>query len=147
MFRTRLDCTPWVLGGLWPPDLQRVTPETALLADHLDKDLQRIAMKANERLRAIAEAGLDDRVRQLEESSVIDVARAFAARRVWNPPCANCVWNHVDVNPNSSTANLMLADRWNMKWGLILTAGPIGAQAITTATVGACAEKHLNVQL
>ena len=82
MFRTRLDCTPWVLGGLWPPDLQRVTPETALLADHLDKDLQRIAMKANERLRAIAEAGLDDRVRQLEESSVIDVARGFAARRV-----------------------------------------------------------------
>ena len=53
----------------------------------------------------------------------------------------------MDVNPNSSTVNLMLADRWNMKWGLILTAGPIGAQAITTATVGACAEKYLNVQL
>ena len=82
VFRTRLDCTPWVLGGLWPPDLQRVTPETALLADYLNKDLQRIAHTANERLRAIAEAGLDDRVRQSEESRVIDVARAFAARRV-----------------------------------------------------------------
>jgi hypothetical protein len=67
---------------VWPADLQRVTPETAVLADYLQQDLQRIANMANERLRTIAEAGLDARVRQSEESRVINVARAFAVQRV-----------------------------------------------------------------
>ena len=77
-----MDCTPWVLGGLWPAELHRVTPETALLAEYLKKDLQRIADSANERLRDISEAGLEEQVRQSEESRVINVARAFAVLRV-----------------------------------------------------------------
>ena len=81
-FRSSMDCTPWVLGGLWPSDLQQVNSGTAPLAEYLKKDLQRIADSANDRLRAIAEAGLDESVRQAEESRVINVARAFAVLRV-----------------------------------------------------------------
>lgn len=80
--RSTTDCTPWVLGGLWPADLERVTPETAPLAEYLKRDLQRIAASANERLRAIAEAGLARRTREAEEFRVINVARAFAVLRV-----------------------------------------------------------------
>jgi hypothetical protein len=81
-FRTPADCTPLVLGGLWPAELQRVTAETASLAEHLDRDLQRIASSANEKLRAVSEAGLIEPVRQAEEARVINVARAFAVLRV-----------------------------------------------------------------
>jgi hypothetical protein len=77
-----MDCTPWVLGGLWPAELQRATSETALLAEYLKNDLQRIVDSANSRLRAIGEAGLEDPVRQAEEFRVVNVARAFAVLRV-----------------------------------------------------------------
>ena len=108
-FRTSLDCTPWVLGGLWPPDLQRVTPETAPLADYLQQDLQRIANMANERLRTIAEAGLDERVRQSEESRVINVARAFAVQRV-ESTVRQLRTEPVGFNPNSSPVQPILAE-------------------------------------
>jgi hypothetical protein len=81
-FPTPADCTPLVLGGLWPAELRRLTSETASLAEHLDRDLQRIASSANEKLRAISEAGLIEPVRQAEEARVINVARAFAVLRV-----------------------------------------------------------------
>ncbi len=77
-----MDCTPWVLGGLWPAELHPVTSETALIAKYLKNDLQRIADSANERLRTIAAAGLDEQVKNAEESRVINVARAFAVLRV-----------------------------------------------------------------
>ncbi len=77
-----MDCTPWVLGGLWPAELQRVTSETALLAEYLKRDLQRIADSANDRLRAISEARLAAPIQQAEESRIINVARAFAVLRV-----------------------------------------------------------------
>lgn len=81
-FRTPADCTPWVLGGLWPAELEHVTPQTASLAEYLKNDLQRIANSANHKLRAINEAGLIEPVRQSEETRVINVARAFAVLRV-----------------------------------------------------------------
>ncbi len=79
---TSTDCKRRVLGGLWPAELDQLNSETALLADYLKNDLQRIVESANVRLRAIAEAGLDDRVRQAEETRVVNVARAFAVLRV-----------------------------------------------------------------
>lgn len=81
-FRTPVDCTPWVLGGLWPVELNQVSPETASLAEYLRKDLQRIADSANQKLREISEAPLEEPVRQAEEARVINVARAFAVLRV-----------------------------------------------------------------
>ncbi|CAN5559230.1 hypothetical protein BH09ACT7_BH09ACT7_51490 [soil metagenome] len=81
-FRTPADCTPFVLGGLWPAELQHVTSETTVLAEHLNRDLQRIASSANEKLRAISEAGLIEPARQAEEARVVNVARAFAVLRV-----------------------------------------------------------------
>jgi hypothetical protein len=81
-FRTPADCTPLVLGGLWPAELQHITAETASLAEYLNRDLQRIASSANEKLHAISEAGLNGPVRQAEEARVINVARAFAVLRV-----------------------------------------------------------------
>lgn len=80
--RTPADCTPWVLGGLWPAELEHVTPQTAGLAEHLKSDLQRIANSANHKLRAINAAGLTESVRQAEETWVINNARAFAVLRV-----------------------------------------------------------------
>lgn len=81
-FRTPADCTPWVLGGLWPTELSAITPETATLAEYLRNDLQRIAKSANEKLRVISESGLEGQARQAEESRVVNVARAFAVLRV-----------------------------------------------------------------
>lgn len=81
-FRAPADCTPWVLGGLWPAELEHVTPRTAGLAEYLKNDLQRIANSANHKLRAINEASLIEPVRQAEETRVINVARAFAVLRV-----------------------------------------------------------------
>jgi hypothetical protein len=80
-FRTPQDCTPQVLGGLWPAELHRVTAETASVAEYLDRDLRRIASSANEKLRAISEAGLPPEAREAEEARVINVARAFAVLR------------------------------------------------------------------
>lgn len=81
-FRTPDDCTPWVLGGLWPVELNHVTAETATLAEYLKRDLQRIADSANHRLRMINEAGMAEPMRRAEQNRVIDAARAYAVARV-----------------------------------------------------------------
>ena len=73
-----MDCTPWVLGGLWPDELDAADP----VADYLRRDLQRIADSANDRLRVIAQAGLDEDTRRAEETRVFNVSRAFATLRV-----------------------------------------------------------------
>ncbi|OBI39193.1 DUF5631 domain-containing protein [Mycobacterium sp. E2238] len=81
-FSSPIDCTPWVIGGLWPAELSTITAENAPLADYLKTDLQRIADSANEQLKMIKRAGLADLARQAQEARVIDEARARAARRV-----------------------------------------------------------------
>jgi Family of unknown function (DUF5631)/Family of unknown function (DUF5632) len=81
-FSSPIDCTPWVIGGLWPAELSTVTPETTTLADHLRDDLQRIARVANDELRTIRRAGMSDPVRQAEEARLIARARGHAERRV-----------------------------------------------------------------
>lgn len=70
------------MGGLWPAELAKVTPETALLADYLNADLRRIADSANEKLHAIGRSGLAGQDRQAAEARVVNVARAFAVLRV-----------------------------------------------------------------
>ncbi|WP_319429066.1 DUF5631 domain-containing protein [Mycobacterium sp. RTGN5] len=79
---TPTDCAPWVIGGLWPPELETVTRETAIVAEHLKNDLQRIADSANERLRGLRHADLPDFARRAEEVRIIDVARSYAVQRV-----------------------------------------------------------------
>ena len=81
-FSAPVDCSAWVLGGLWPAELSTVTPATAQLADYLNADLQRIAQSANEKLHAIGRSGLAGQARQTAEARVINVARAFAVLRV-----------------------------------------------------------------
>ncbi|MFL0181506.1 DUF5631 domain-containing protein [Mycobacterium sp. SMC-15] len=81
-FSAPVDCSSWVLGGLWPAELATVTAETASLADYLNADLQRIAHSANEKLSAISRSDLAGPARQAAESRVINVARAFAVLRV-----------------------------------------------------------------
>jgi hypothetical protein len=81
-FRSPIDCTPWVIGGLWPAELSTITAETATVADYLRDDLQRIARSANDELKIIRQKGMSDSVRQAEASRVIDQARARAVRRV-----------------------------------------------------------------
>lgn len=81
-FTAPLDCTPWVIGGLWPTDLPSTSPETATLAQYLKLDLQRIASSANEDLRAIGRAGMAYPARRAAEARAIDDARALAVRRV-----------------------------------------------------------------
>ncbi|SBS72541.1 conserved hypothetical protein [uncultured Mycobacterium sp.] len=81
-FDTPADCTPWVIGGLWPSELATVTRETAIVAEHLQNDLARIANSANERLRELRHADLPDFARRAEEVRIIDVARSYAVQRV-----------------------------------------------------------------
>jgi Family of unknown function (DUF5631)/Family of unknown function (DUF5632) len=81
-FRSPVDCTAWVTGGLWPAELSTVTTETAPFIRYLKADLQKIVNSANEELSAIRRAGLADPTRQAEEARVINAARAFAVRRV-----------------------------------------------------------------
>jgi hypothetical protein len=81
-FRSPVDCTPWVTGGLWPVELSTVTAETAPLVKYLKADMQRIVNSANEELKSIRCAGLTESTRQAEEARVISDARAFAVRRV-----------------------------------------------------------------
>ncbi|HET9876958.1 MAG TPA: hypothetical protein VFQ37_14540, partial [Mycobacterium sp.] len=81
-FSAPVDCTTWVLDGLWPAELAAITPETATLAEYLNADLQRIAHSANDKLQAISRSGLAGRARQAAETRVINVARAFAVLRV-----------------------------------------------------------------
>ena len=80
-FRATMDCTPWVLDGLWPSELNAAGPDSDPLAGYLERDLRRIADSANQRLRVIAAAGLDEDTRRAEESRVFNVARAFATVR------------------------------------------------------------------
>ncbi|MCV7343948.1 DUF5631 domain-containing protein [Mycolicibacterium rhodesiae] len=81
-FDTPPDATPWVIGGLWPAELETVTPATAAVAAHLKNDLQRIADSANERLRALSHADVPDFARRTEEVRIIETARAYAVQRV-----------------------------------------------------------------
>ncbi|OBK10747.1 DUF5631 domain-containing protein [Mycobacterium asiaticum] len=76
------DCTPWVVGGLWPPELSPNNTETTTLAEYLKTDLQRIADSANDELRSIRRAELTHPARRAAEARVIDEARARAVRRV-----------------------------------------------------------------
>jgi Family of unknown function (DUF5631)/Family of unknown function (DUF5632) len=81
-FSSPVDCTPWVIGGLWPAELSTVTDETATLAEYLRTDLQRITSSANNELSIVKRAGLADAARHAAEARVIDDARARAVRRV-----------------------------------------------------------------
>ncbi len=81
-FDNPADCTPWVIGGLWPAELETVTPQTAMIAEYLKNDLQRIANSANERIYALRPAGIGEDARRAEEARIINVARAFAVLRV-----------------------------------------------------------------
>ena len=81
-FGSPVDCTPWVIGGLWPAELSTARAETATLAEYLNADLRRIASSANDELRMIRRARMADSVRQAEEARVINEARGRAERRV-----------------------------------------------------------------
>lgn len=81
-FSSPVDCTPWVIGGLWPAELATVNAETSTLAEYLNADLRRIASSANDELRMIRRAGMSDAARQAEEARVINEARSRAERRV-----------------------------------------------------------------
>ncbi len=81
-FSSPTDCTPWVVGGLWPAELSTITDENATLAEHLRDDLQRIVNRTNDELKLIKRAGMNDAGRHATESRVIDEARAHAVRRV-----------------------------------------------------------------
>ncbi|MDI3313215.1 MAG: DUF5631 domain-containing protein [Mycobacterium sp.] len=81
-FSASADCTPWVIGGLWPTELSTVTTETAPLAAYLKADLQRIANSANQELHALRRAAMTEPARQAAEARVIRIARDYAVRRV-----------------------------------------------------------------
>lgn len=81
-FDTPTDCTPWVIGGLWPAELEAVTLQTAMIAEYLKNDLQSIANSANERIRGLRHASLGEEATRAEEARIINVARAFAVLRV-----------------------------------------------------------------
>ena len=81
-FSSPVDCTPWVIGGLWPAELSTATAENATLAEYLNADLERITSSANDELKIIRRAGMADSARQVEEARVINEARARAVRRV-----------------------------------------------------------------
>lgn len=81
-FSSPIDCTPWVVGGLWPAELSNPTPEVASLAEYLEADLRRIVEAANDALRVLKRSGMTEQARQEAEARVIDDARAGAARRV-----------------------------------------------------------------
>lgn len=81
-FSSSVDCTPWVIGGLWPAGLSSAIDETATLAAHLDRDLHQIVGDANRQLGMIRRAGLTEMGRRAGEARIIDGARALAVRRV-----------------------------------------------------------------
>jgi hypothetical protein len=81
-FSSPIDCTPWVIGGLWPAELSAISAENATFAEYLRDDLQRIANSANDELKIIRRTGMADSARQAEEARVIDYARARAVQRV-----------------------------------------------------------------
>ena len=69
-FSSPTDCTPWVIGGLWPAELSTLTDETATLAEYLRTDLQRITSSANNELSIVKRAGLADAARHAAEARV-----------------------------------------------------------------------------
>jgi hypothetical protein len=77
-FSSPVDCTPWVIGGLWPAELSTASPETATLAEYLNADLRRIASSANDELRIVRRSGMGDSARQAEEARIINEARGRA---------------------------------------------------------------------
>ena len=81
-FSSPADCTPWVIGGLWPAELATTRPENAAFAEHLTIDLERIARSANNELTFLMRAGLPEPVREAEQAKIVDDARARAVRRV-----------------------------------------------------------------
>ncbi|KZS81243.1 vegetative cell wall protein precursor [Mycobacterium kansasii] len=81
-FSSPPDCTPWVIGGLWPAELSPNNAETAALAAYLKADLDRIVSSANDELRTLRSAVMLDSARRAAEAAVIDEARARAVRRV-----------------------------------------------------------------
>ncbi|VBA31385.1 hypothetical protein LAUMK136_00030 [Mycobacterium attenuatum] len=81
-FSSPPDCTPWVIGGLWPAQLSPNDAETAELAEYLKADLDRIARSANEELRTLWLTVMLDSARRAAETAVIDEARQRAMRRV-----------------------------------------------------------------
>jgi Family of unknown function (DUF5631)/Family of unknown function (DUF5632) len=81
-FSSPIDCTPWVIGGLWPAELSTIDAETSTLGEYLKADLQRITSSANDELKMLRRAGMADSARQAEEARVINEARARAVRRV-----------------------------------------------------------------
>ncbi len=82
VFSSPIDCTPWVLGGIWPAELSIIRAETATFVEHLKAELQRIANNANGELKTIRRDQRSDPDRRAEELRVIDAARARALRRV-----------------------------------------------------------------
>ncbi len=81
-FSSPIDCTPWVIGGLWPAELSTIDAETSTLGEYLKADLQRITSSANDELKMIRRAGMAASARQAQEARVINEARARAVRRV-----------------------------------------------------------------
>ena len=81
-FRSAVDCTPWVIAGLWPAELSTASAQTDALAEHLKTDLQRITSRANDELAIIRRAGMAYDTRQEHQARVIAEARARAVRRV-----------------------------------------------------------------
>src|ERR1700682_4276676 len=52
-----VDHSEWILGGLWPPQLQEPTAATAPVAEELDADLRSLAACANQQLSQLGRAG------------------------------------------------------------------------------------------
>jgi hypothetical protein len=81
-FGSAVDCTPWVIGGLWPAELSTPNAQTSGLADYLKSDLQRITRRANNELTSIKRARMPDLARRAHEARVITEARTCALRRI-----------------------------------------------------------------
>lgn len=73
-----VDHSAWILDGLWPPDLQPVTAETAVVAEQLDQGLRGIVGGANERMWELKRANPGGGGFGVEELRVLNVARARA---------------------------------------------------------------------
>jgi hypothetical protein len=81
-FSAPADCTPWVIGDLWPAELANATGETVALAEYLNADLQRIADTANAKLQEISRGELAGSQREAAQARVVNIARAYAVLRV-----------------------------------------------------------------
>jgi hypothetical protein len=81
-FSSHVDCTPWVVGGLWPAELSVLTPQNATLAQYLTTDLDQISESANDQLKMVRRSSLTDSAREAAEVRVIREARALAEKRV-----------------------------------------------------------------